>query len=117
MTGRTLLSGCWSRTEEAGVRCRQRRAKRTFSCYDAERLLSALSGRTPEIKGRGPRFYCLEGLIDVEARQPPGKFVLRPGESCEVPPRTVHHVSNAKNGTSRYLLVQAPGQYDYVRVD
>ena len=63
------------------------------------------------------RFYCLEGLIGVHTRTPPGKLVLRPGESCEVSPKTVHHVSNAGDGTSRYVLVQALGKYDYIRTD
>ena len=63
------------------------------------------------------RVYCLEGLIGVETRQPAKKTVLRPGESCETPPRTVHHVSNEGDGTGRYLLVQALGTYDYIRAD
>jgi quercetin dioxygenase-like cupin family protein len=62
-------------------------------------------------------FYCLEGLIGVETRQPPTKLVLRPGEKCRVPPNVVHHASNAGDGTSRYLLVQALGKYDYIRAD
>lgn len=63
------------------------------------------------------RVYCLEGLIGVETRRPDKKIVLRPGESCETPPNTVHHVSNAGTGTGRYLLVQALGKYDYIRAD
>jgi len=61
------------------------------------------------------RVYCLEGLIGVSLRQPPERLVLRPGESHEVPPQTVHYVSNAGDGTSRYLLVQALGKYDFIR--
>ncbi len=63
------------------------------------------------------RVYCLEGLIGVDTQQPSKSLVLRPGESCEVSPKTVHHVSNAGDGTSRYLLVQALGKYDYIRAD
>ena len=63
------------------------------------------------------RFYCLEGLIAVNTRTPPKQLVLRPGESCEVLPKTVHRVSNAGDGVSRYLLVQALGKYDYIRID
>jgi quercetin dioxygenase-like cupin family protein len=63
------------------------------------------------------RTYCLEGLIGIDIRQPAKRVVLRPGESCEVPPNTVHHVSNAGDGNSRYLLVQALGKYDYIRAD
>ena len=63
------------------------------------------------------RLYCLEGLIGVDTRTPSKRLVLRPGESCETPPKTVHHVSNAGDGASRYLLVQALGKYDYIRAD
>ena len=61
------------------------------------------------------RVYCLEGLVGVDTQTPPAKVVLRPGESNETPPHTVHHVSNAGDGIARYLLVQALGKYDYVR--
>jgi quercetin dioxygenase-like cupin family protein len=63
------------------------------------------------------RVYCLEGLVAVDIRQPSQRHVLRPGETSEVSPRTVHHVSNAGDGTSRYLLIQALGKYDYIRAD
>jgi quercetin dioxygenase-like cupin family protein len=63
------------------------------------------------------RIYCLEGLIGVDMREPVRQFRLRPGESCEVPVGTVHHVSNAGSGAGRYLLVQALGKYDYIRAD
>ncbi len=63
------------------------------------------------------RFYCLEGLITVNTWTPPEQFVLRPGQSCEVSSTTVHRVSNAGSGVSRYLLVQALGEYDYIRVE
>lgn len=63
------------------------------------------------------RIYCLEGLIGMDVRPTAQRYVLRPGESCEVPPNTVHHVSNAGDRTGRYLLVQALGKYDYNKVD
>ena len=63
------------------------------------------------------KFYCLEGLVTVNTRMPPEQLVLGPGQSCEVPPRTVHRVSNAGEGIGRYLLVQALGKYDYIRAD
>jgi quercetin dioxygenase-like cupin family protein len=61
------------------------------------------------------RVYCLEGLVGIDTQTPPEKVVLKPGESCETPAKTVHHVSNAGPGVSRYLLVQALGKYDYVK--
>src|SRR5690348_13853216 len=63
------------------------------------------------------RVYCLEGLIGVNLRQPAKSLVLRPGDSYEIPARTVHYVGNAGDGTSRYLLVQALGHYDFIRSD
>ena len=63
------------------------------------------------------RIYCLEGLIGVDTKQPAHQFLLQPGQSCEVPVGTVHHVSNPGAGTGRYLLVQALGRYDYIRAE
>lgn len=63
------------------------------------------------------RIYCLEGLIGVDLREPDRQFRLQPGESCQVPVGTVHHVSNPAASVSRYLLVQALGKYDYIRAD
>jgi quercetin dioxygenase-like cupin family protein len=63
------------------------------------------------------RIYCLEGLIGVEVQQPAERYLLRPGESCEVPVGRVHHVGNPGSGAGRYLLIQALGKYDYIRAD
>ncbi len=63
------------------------------------------------------RFYCLEGLIGVSTRTRSKDRLLQPGQSCEVLPQTVHRVSNAGDGVSRYLLVQALDEYDYIRID
>ncbi|HKX09383.1 MAG TPA: cupin domain-containing protein [Stellaceae bacterium] len=63
------------------------------------------------------RVYCLEGLIGVNIQEPSKRLELRPGESYEISPKTVHYVSNAGDGTSRYLLIQALGKYDFVTTD
>jgi quercetin dioxygenase-like cupin family protein len=63
------------------------------------------------------RIYCLEGLIGVDLRDPPRQFRLSPGETCEVPVGTVHHVGNAGDAAARYLLIQALGRYDYIKAD
>jgi quercetin dioxygenase-like cupin family protein len=62
-------------------------------------------------------FYCLDGLIAVETREPPAEVTLRPGEKYSVPAKVVHHVRNSADGRSRYLLVQGIGTYDYIRVE
>lgn len=63
------------------------------------------------------RIYCLEGLVSVTLRTPFNETVLRPGESHEVPPNTVHRVGNGGDGISRYLLLQALGKYDFIKID
>jgi len=62
-------------------------------------------------------FFCLEGEIGVETRAPARKWLLRPGERCTVKARTEHLVTNGASGTSRYLLVQGVGKYDFVPAD
>jgi len=60
------------------------------------------------------RFYCLEGRIQVDLRDPPRSERLGPGETLTITPGTVHRAGNAAAGVSRYLLVQGVGRYDYV---
>jgi quercetin dioxygenase-like cupin family protein len=61
------------------------------------------------------RFYCLEGQIEVELRDPARTERLRPGQTLTIPPKVVHRAGNATNGVSRYLLVQGVGRYDFVK--
>jgi quercetin dioxygenase-like cupin family protein len=57
-------------------------------------------------------FFCLEGAIVVETRAPQAEHLLRPGESCRVPPMTAHCVHGRDDGPCRYLLLQGVGAYD-----
>ena len=61
------------------------------------------------------RFYCLEGAIEVELRDPAETRRLGPGDTFAIPPGVVHRSGNAAPGISRYLLVQAGGRYDFVK--
>jgi len=61
------------------------------------------------------RFYCLEGQIEVELRDPPRTESLRPGQTLTIPPQVVHRAGNAADGVGRYLLVQGVGRYDFVK--
>jgi quercetin dioxygenase-like cupin family protein len=61
------------------------------------------------------RFYCLEGQIEVETREPPRAERLHPGQTLTVEPAVVHRAGNAADGVSRYLLVQGIGRYDFVK--
>jgi len=63
------------------------------------------------------QFYCLTGTIRVEVRAPMEAHLLGPGESCSVPPGTVHRPVNAGDRVSSYLLIQGVGRYDFIRAD
>jgi quercetin dioxygenase-like cupin family protein len=56
---------------------------------------------------------CLEGAIDVEMRAPRESRRLLPGGRCDIPPKRAHTVSNASEGSSRFLIVQGVGIYDF----
>ena len=69
------------------------------------------------------RCYCLAGRVQV--RTATECTVLAPGESTSVAPGVAHEIRNAllaasgaadSDGTSRYLLVQSGGDYDFVPV-
>lgn len=58
--------------------------------------------------------FCLEGAIAVRLRDPDETITLSPGEHHKVKPGRPHAVVNAGGGTSRYLLVQGVGAYDFI---
>lgn len=59
------------------------------------------------------RMLCLEGEIAVEYQEPQERVELCPGERCEVAAERVHRVVNLLSETSKYLLVQGVGRYDF----
>lgn len=59
-------------------------------------------------------FYCLQGVIGVDTRDPPGQTVLRPGEKFVVGANAVHRPENLGESPARFLLVQGLGTYDFV---
>jgi quercetin dioxygenase-like cupin family protein len=60
------------------------------------------------------RFFCMEGPMVVETRAPRAIHVLRPGETCMVPPMTAHYVHGQNDGPCRFMIVQGVGVYDYI---
>ena len=58
-------------------------------------------------------FFCLEGALSVETRVPEASHLLSVGESCVVPPMTVHRVRGRDGGRARFLIVQGVGTYDF----
>ena len=60
-------------------------------------------------------FFCLEGTLSVETRVPEAHHILTVGETCVVPPNTVHRVRGRDGGRARFLIVQGVGTYDFCR--
>lgn len=62
------------------------------------------------------RFFCMEGPMVVETHAPRATHLLKPGETCMVPPRTTHYVHGQDDGPCRFMIVQGVGVYDFVPV-
>lgn len=60
-------------------------------------------------------FYGLAGTVAVITRAPAAETRLAPGDTTRVPAMRAHRVANAGAGDARFLLVQGPGGYDFVR--
>jgi quercetin dioxygenase-like cupin family protein len=61
-------------------------------------------------------FVCLEGSIVVATRAPRAAVLLVPGQRCEVPPKTAHHVHGQDGGPCKFMVLQGIGEYDNVAV-
>lgn len=59
-------------------------------------------------------FYCLEGVLRIEAVSPEEVFRLGPGQSAEIVSGRPHVVSNGGDGPCRYLLVQRGEAFDFI---
>lgn len=60
--------------------------------------------------------FGISGEIIVSMKNPAEKVVLKPGVRCTIEPGRIHCVSNSlKNETSKYLLVQGVGAYDFIK--
>lgn len=59
--------------------------------------------------------FGLSGEIVVSLKNPRETITLKPGVRCKIEPGRVHSVcNNLPNETSRYLLVQGVGTYDFI---
>ncbi len=58
--------------------------------------------------------FCIEGKIEICQRDPEKTCVLAPGDRCEVKPYRIHSVINRNDSSSKYLLVQGVGSYDFI---
>ncbi len=59
-------------------------------------------------------FFCLEGPMVVETRDPDEKHVLQPGGTCVVPVGVAHVVSGRDGGSCRFAIVQGIGEHDFI---
>ena len=60
--------------------------------------------------------FGISGEIIVSMKNPTGKIILKPGVHCKIEPGRAHCVSNNHNSeTSKYLLVQGVGVYDFIK--
>jgi quercetin dioxygenase-like cupin family protein len=59
-------------------------------------------------------FFCLEGPMLVELRDPTESVLLACGERTVVPPGRPHRVAGASAGRCRFVIVQGVGEYDYL---
>ncbi|HXE96869.1 MAG TPA: cupin domain-containing protein [Dongiaceae bacterium] len=60
-------------------------------------------------------FVCLNGVVQVEARNPDEVIILHPGQRTEIKPPQVHRVLNTHTDKSEYLLIQGVGTYDFIK--
>jgi quercetin dioxygenase-like cupin family protein len=61
-------------------------------------------------------FVCLEGQLVVQTRAPRAMHVLTPGQRCEVPSKTAHHVYGKDGSSCKFMVLQGVGEYDNVAV-
>lgn len=61
-------------------------------------------------------FFGVSGKIEVRMKNPDESVILDAGVRCQVEKGRVHQVVNlSKKESSRYLLIQGVGRYDFVR--
>jgi quercetin dioxygenase-like cupin family protein len=62
-------------------------------------------------------FFCVEGPMVVETRDPDGQHALDAGGMCEVPAGRPHRVSGRNGGPCRFAVLQGVGRYDFKPLD
>ena len=59
--------------------------------------------------------FGVSGEIIVNIKNPIEKITLTPGVHCKIEPGRIHQVvNNLKEETSKYLLIQGVGTYDFI---
>ena len=62
-------------------------------------------------------FFCMQGPMLVETRDPREHFDLAAGEMCMVPAQRPHRVSGKDGGRCKFALLQGVGRYDVNLID
>jgi quercetin dioxygenase-like cupin family protein len=60
--------------------------------------------------------YCLEGLLSIDIEGEPSHVTLSLGEKIQIPVGKVHRVAGGGSSSSRFLVVQGIGDFDFVHV-
>ena len=101
--------------------------------YDIEgrEVIAAVKGLRTQILTIGPdqcvpwhhhsevtdTFFCIEGPMQIETRNPDDQQVLSPGETTAVGAGQPHRVSGVADGRCKFLIIQGVGEYDFVADD
>ena len=60
--------------------------------------------------------FGISGEITVSMKKPLENIILKPGVHCIIEPGRIHKVmNNLNNESSKYLLVQGVGKYDFIK--
>lgn len=59
-------------------------------------------------------FFCIEGPMQIELRNPDERRVLAPGDTTAVQPLRPHRVSGIEDSRCQFLIIQGVGRYDFV---
>ncbi len=105
----------------------------TTNAYDIEdrKVIAQVKGLRAQILTIGPdqcvpwhhhsevtdTFFCIEGPMKIETRNPDDQRVLSPGETTAVGAGQPHRVSGVDDGRCKFLIIQGVGEYDFVPDD
>ena len=62
-------------------------------------------------------FFCVEGPMVIETRDPAERHVLEAGGMCTVPAGRPHRVSGRDGGPCKFGVLQGVGPYDFRPLD
>jgi len=60
------------------------------------------------------QFVCMEGPMQVDARQPDEAIILKNGDTLKIAAGRPHSVMGFNGGPCRFMIIQGVGKYDFV---